>query len=218
MTSPIRFQFHLRTLLLLVTAVSVILSMTKWLHELGIAISLLSMGVVLLCVGVWSKRKICMIGGCALICGLVISAPWLLTAVCWVGHKKIPVTVRVKDRSGAPIPNATVRLTDKDLIGSSTDSTDVSGLAHVVGDFQTYGTDTLLSKTGSVEVLGERLSVRAGGFKDLDRELDEMVGNWDLYAPTPPEVLVQLEPDGQGRRTSDRKVRTPGVSCPSSRL
>jgi membrane-bound ClpP family serine protease len=197
MTSPIRFQFHLRTLLLLVTAVSVILSMTKWLHELGIAISLLSMGVVLLCVGVWSKRKICMIGGCALICGLVISAPWLLTAVCWVGHKKIPVTVRVEDRSGTPISNATVRLTDSDQISSSTASTDSSGLAHVVGDFQIYGTDTLLSKTGSVEVLGERLSVRAGGFKDLDRELDEMVGNWDLYAPTPPEVLVQLEPDGQ---------------------
>ncbi len=192
------FQFSLRTLLLVVTIIAVVLSMITWLHELGIAIALLSTGVVLVFVGTWCKRWHYISGGCILICGLVISSPWLSTAVCWAGHKKISVTVCVHDHFGTPIPNATVQLTDRD--GTSTASTtDVSGLTYVVGNFQICGTDTLLSKTGIVELLGEKLSVQAIGFKSFDRELDETVdrGCWDLNAPTPPEVLIQLERDNQ---------------------
>jgi hypothetical protein len=189
-------QFSLRGLFVFVTAVAVVCSMTRWLHEAGIAISLLSLGVVFVCVGAWSKRRSYIIGGCALICGLVISAPWLLTAMCWVGHKKISVTIRVQEPSGTPIPNATVRLTDK--IGSFTASTDSRGVAAVVGDFMTCGTDTLLRKTGGIQLFRHQLMVSAEGYKAFQRGLDEAVGrlSWDLYAPTPPEVLVQLERDG----------------------
>ena len=173
--------------------IAVVLSLTMWLHEWGIATSLLSLGIVFVGVGIWSKRKSYIIGGWVLIGGLVVSAPWLLIGISWVGQNTISVTVRVQDHSGTPIPNATVRLTDK--IGSSTASTDSSGLAHVVGNFQTRGTDTLLSKTATVELFREQLSVRAIGFKSFNRELDEM-GCWDLSVPTP-EVHIQLERDEQ---------------------
>ena len=196
MTTLTRFQFSLRTLLLVVTVVAVVCSLTRWLHEWGIAVSMLSLGIGFVGIGISSKRWSYIGGGCVLICGFVISSPWLLTATCWVGHKKISVTVRVHDHSGTPIPNATVQLTERD--GNSTASTtDSSGLARVVGTFQICGTDTLLSKTGIVELLGEKLSVRAIGFKSFNRELEEIVERscWDLHAPTPPEVPIQLEQD-----------------------
>ena len=187
-------QFSLRTLLLVVTVVAVVCSLTRWLHELGIAVSMLSLGIGFLGIGIWRRRKTHILGGCVLIVALVLWSPWLLTATCWVGHKTISVTIRVQDSSGKALPNATVQLTDR-TSGSSTASTDSDGIAVVQGEFQICGTDTMLSNTGIVELLGEKLSVRAIGFKSFDRELDEIAesGCWDLHAPTPPEVLVHLE-------------------------
>ena len=111
--------------------------------------------------------------------------------------QKVSVTVHVQDLSASPIPNATVQLTYDG--GTSTVSTDSKGFAGVVGNFLTCGTDTLLNKTGFIELLREKLTVKADGFKDFHRELDEIVvsGGWDLYAPKPPEVLVTLERDNQ---------------------
>jgi hypothetical protein len=189
-------QFSLQTLLLFVTIAAAVFGMTKWLHELGIAISLLTLAFAFIGFGIWSRRKSYIIGGCLLICGLVFSAPWLLDAICWVGHQSISVTVRIEDELGNPIPNATVQLTDHSgkAMASTTGS---NGSAHVVGNFQTCGTSTFLSKTGIVELLGESLTVQAGGFKGFHRELGEIVerGYWDLYSPVPPEVRVQLERD-----------------------
>ena len=181
MTNPTRFQFSLRTLLLAVTTIAVVLSLTMWLHELGLAISLLSLGIVLVGVGIWSKRKSYVIGGCVLIGGLVISAPWLLVAICWVGNKTISVTVRVQDQAGTPIANATVQLTGRD--GTSTASTDASGVASVVGEFMTCGRDSLLRKTGGFQLFRHQLTARAKGYKVFQRQLDEAVGrlSWDMY-------------------------------------
>ncbi len=160
-------QFSLRTLLLVVTVVAVVCSLTRWLHELGIAVSMLSLGVGFVGIGIWRRRKTQILGGCVLIVALVLWSPWLLTAACWVGHKKIPVTVCVQDQSRTAIPNATVQ------IDMSTASTNANGIAAVVAEFQICGTDTLFHKTGIIELLGEQLTVKAAGFKDFHGELAE---------------------------------------------
>ena len=146
-------QFSLRTLLLVVTCVAIVCSLTSWLHETGIAISMLSLGIGFLSFGIRQKRKSHILGGCRLIAALILWSPWLLTAICWVGEKKVSVTVRVQDQSGTPVPNATVQLTDRTSISAA--STDSKGAAVESGEFQICGTDMLFSKTGIIELLGK---------------------------------------------------------------
>jgi hypothetical protein len=186
--------FSLRSVFVFVTAVAIVLSLVLWLHEVGIAISTFCLGIVFACVGAWTKRRRHIVIGSVLMVAAIVSAPWLLTKIHWDGHKKVTVTVRIHDQSGNPIPNATVQLTDSS--GSSTASTDSSGIATVVGDFRTCGMDTLFKKTGTIELLGEQLSVSVPGYKKFHRELGEIVagGCWDLYAPTRPELWIDLMP------------------------
>ena len=51
-----------------------------------------------------------------------------------------------------------------------------------------------------IELFEEQLTISAAGFKDFHQALAEIIVRnegryWDLYAPTPPEVLVRLEPN-----------------------
>jgi hypothetical protein len=187
-------QYSLRTLLLAVTAVAIFCSLTRWLHELGIAISLLVLGIGFLAAGLWRKRVGFILAGFGSIIALVFSFSLLLTEACWVGGKKVSVVVRVHDASGKPLAGARVQLTDRNH-AISTASTDSTGAAIVAGEFQICGQDSVFRKTGIVELLGERLNVTAAGHKVFDRELDEFVVGacWDLYAAAPPEVCIQLE-------------------------
>jgi hypothetical protein len=183
-------QFSLRTLLLFVTAVAIACSLTKWLHEVGIAISMLSAGIIILCIGLRQKRKSHVVAGCLLIGALILWSPWLLVVECWVGHKRIPVTVCVHDQSGKAIPTATVQIDQ-----SPKASTDANGNATITAEFQICGNKSLFQKTGFIELLGEKVIVKAAGFKPYENEIAELVteGYWDLYAPKSPVVHVILE-------------------------
>ncbi len=188
-------QFSLRSVFVFLAAVAIVLLLALRLHEVGIAVSTFFLGVLFACVGAWRKRGRKIVIGCLLMIAPIIAAPWLLIDVCWVGHKKVTVTVCVQDKSGSAIPNATVRLTDTS--GSSTGSTDSSGIATLVGNFPTCARDSLLTKTGIIELVGEELTVSVPGYKEFHRALGEIVagGCWDLYAATPPEVRIKLERD-----------------------
>lgn len=191
-----RLLVFVASLLVFLALLAFVLSVITWLHEVGIAISMVTLGIALVCAGAWSRRKSALLGGCILTTAPIILAPWLLTSTGWVGYRKVSVIVRVRDRSGAPVANAAVQLTNK--IGSVTVSTDASGTATVVGEFQTCGTDSLLQKTAIVELLGEQLLVKAAGFREFKGRLEELVAGscWNLYAAAPPEILVELERDG----------------------
>jgi hypothetical protein len=173
-------------------AAAVILSMTCWLGDVGLACSLWSLATILVFAGVLWKRSGLVTFGCLLVCVLGGVSPWLFASQQWVGHRKVSVTVRVQDQGGAAIPNATVVLTS--TAGNSAGLCDPSGDASVVGEFQTCGRDSALSHTGYIEVLGEQLGVTAKGYKPVQRDLGELTRGWDLYAAAP-QVVVRLESD-----------------------
>jgi hypothetical protein len=122
---------------------------------------------------------------------LLLWIPSLLIVECWVGHKNIPVTVCVQDQSGKAIPSAVVQIDQ-----SPTASTDTNGNATISTNFQIFGKKSLFRKTGYIELLGEKVIVKAIGFKPYEKEIAELVpkGCWDLYAPKTPVVHVIIEP------------------------
>ncbi len=105
--------------------------------------------------------------------------------------------VRVHDLADKPIPQAKVELTGKG--GSTMSLTDDSGATSVMEKLKVCRDKPAFGKSGFIELRGERLMVKATGFKEFHRELAEIVvgGHWDLPAPTPPEVLVHLEREKQ---------------------
>lgn len=152
------------------------------------------MAIRLAHLGPWWKSIGYVLPGVGVFVALIL---WCYPApvdTCWVGHKKISVTVHVHDPFGNVIPAAVVELANKS--DRSTATTDAAGTADVPLTFQICGRDSLLRRTGMIELLGETLTARASGFKEFHREIADMVRPpWDLYAPGPREVIVQLEPE-----------------------
>jgi len=187
-------QFSLRTALLFTAVLALLFGLVAWRGLLGGLIFILLLGVGLIVAG--ARRR----GPASIFFGiiLIIFALWGGASVCWVGHQTFVVPFEVIDaKSGDPISDASVRLSDNVAFATAAAETNSQGIAQVSTTFMAYGTDSFFTHNGVVRLTDHELHVSADGYREIRRNLAEHVGtaSWDLNAPESALVTVALEAD-----------------------
>jgi len=202
--SPWRFQFSLRTLLVMVAVVALLLGMWTWKGELGALQFFLGAGLVLIAVGLWQRRPGLIVLGVVVLIGIQGGLRFSArrTAVTTsTGWHEIAVPLRIVDaESGSPIAGAAVRILSGPAPADRLRcvATDADGQAEVDGKLSSVNQqyETLFGTFGGrfVSFSGVLAEIEAEGYRSRRVCLSEHFGQRrDLPCDRLPRATVHLQ-------------------------